>query len=318
MWSASSPWPVISWKRTPPKPPPTTTGIEPEGAGTASSRVSALRRRLLGDLAGVVFEQLEAAVGAERLGAGLDRAVAAGDRLGADPDAGAVVAGEEAVGVGDGDLAAGLGVGGGELGDLGALARAPARRARAAAPPCARPATSSGRRSIGSGVVCRACSGRGSRALAAQRRGGLVGGALEVGRVEAVDVGEVGGVAVDHAHPGALLGAGLDRLDPRLVDRQRQPAAPFGEDLGEAAAVGERAGEHALGDVLVDQLAHARRSSCFASRRPRSARPAATKSSAPLLESLGVVGAAAVGVVEAGEGRRAMRRRRMKAAASSA
>ena len=52
-----------------------------------------LARRLLGDRAGVVFEELEAAVGAERLGAGLDRVAAAGDGLGADPDAGAVVAG---------------------------------------------------------------------------------------------------------------------------------------------------------------------------------------------------------------------------------
>ena len=70
--------------------------------------------------AGVVFEQLEAAVGAEGLGAGLDRVAAAGDRLGAEPHAGAVVAAEEALGVGDGDLAAGLAVGGGELGDLAA------------------------------------------------------------------------------------------------------------------------------------------------------------------------------------------------------
>ena len=49
-----------------------------------------------GDRAGVVFEQLEAAVGAERLGPGLDRLAAAGDGLGADPHPGAVVAGEEA------------------------------------------------------------------------------------------------------------------------------------------------------------------------------------------------------------------------------
>ena len=69
--------------------------------GRASSRVSALRAGLLGDQARVVVEQLEAAVGAERLEAGLDRVVAAGDGLDADPGAGAVVAGEQAVGVGD-------------------------------------------------------------------------------------------------------------------------------------------------------------------------------------------------------------------------
>ena len=79
-----------------------------------------LARRLLGDRRRFVFEQLEAALGAERLGAGLDRLAAAGDGLGADPGAGAIVAAEQAVGVGDGDLAPGLGVGGGELGDLAA------------------------------------------------------------------------------------------------------------------------------------------------------------------------------------------------------
>ena len=47
-------------------------------------------------------------------------------------------------------------------------------------------------------------------------------------RLQPVDVGEVGGGAVDHADPGALLGARLDRLDPRLVDCQRHPAPPFG------------------------------------------------------------------------------------------
>ena len=93
---------------------------------------------LLGDQPGVFFEQLEAAVGAEGLGAGLDLVAAAGDGLHADPGAGAVVAGEEAVGVGDRDHAAGLGVGGGQLGDLVAHRRGRAGRAPAAAPPCGR------------------------------------------------------------------------------------------------------------------------------------------------------------------------------------
>ncbi len=93
MWSASSPWPVISWKSTPPKPPPTTTGIEAGGRRAGVEQGQRLARRLLGDQRRVVFEQLEAAVGAEGLGAGLDRVAAAGDRLGADPGAGAVVAG---------------------------------------------------------------------------------------------------------------------------------------------------------------------------------------------------------------------------------
>ena len=182
-------------------------------------------RRLLGDQPRVVFEQLEAAVGAERLGPGLDRAVAAGDRLGADPGAGAVVAGEEAVGVGDRDLAPGLGVGGGELGDLVARAaaalvelaqqlRLARRRHIFGARPRSAAARSTGRARQRPSARVR---------LAAQRRGGFVGGPLEVGRVEPVDVGEVGGGAVDDADPGALLGARLDRLDPRLVDRHRGP-----------------------------------------------------------------------------------------------
>ena len=141
--------------------------------------------------------------------------------------------------------------------------------------------TSSGRCSIGSGVVSRACSGRGSRALGAERGGGFVGGAFDVGGVEAVDVGEVGGVAVDDADAGALLGAGLDRLDPPLVDRQRLAAAAFGEDLGEAAAVGERPGQRPLGERLVDRPAH--RFGFFPATSIR--RPAATNSSAPLRES---------------------------------
>ena len=101
MWSASRPWPVISWKRTPPKPPPTTTGIEPAGAGPGIEQGQGLAGRLAGDRPRVVFEQLEAAVAAQRLGAGLDRVAAAGDRLDADPGAGAVVAGEQPLGVGD-------------------------------------------------------------------------------------------------------------------------------------------------------------------------------------------------------------------------
>ena len=60
-----------------------------------------------------------------------------------------------------------------------------------------------------------------------------------------------------------------------------QPAAAFGEDLGEAAAVGERPRQDALGDGGIDQLAHA------FGRFPATSirRPAATNSSAPAVES---------------------------------
>src|SRR4029077_10566917 len=75
----------------------------------------------------------------------------------------------------------------------------------------------------------------------------------ELGRVEAVDVGEVGGAGAQPPPAGPLFGAGLDRLDPRLVDRQGQAGAPFGEQLGELAAVGESAGEDALGNRRGEQ-----------------------------------------------------------------
>ena len=85
MWSASRPWPVISWKSTPPKPPPTTTGIAPAGAGSASRSSETLVRRLGGDRLGrPVVDELEAPVAAERLEAGLDAIVAPGDHLGAE------------------------------------------------------------------------------------------------------------------------------------------------------------------------------------------------------------------------------------------
>src|SRR5207253_8598700 len=117
--------------------------------------------------------------------------------------------------------------------------------------------------------------------LAPQRRRGFVGGALQLGRLEAVDVGEVGGAAVDDANARPLLGARLDRLDPGLVDRHRLAAPAFGEDLGKAAAVGESPREHPLGDGLVEQLAHPFSLLPATSIR----RPAATNSSAPLRES---------------------------------
>ena len=115
-----------------------------------------------GDRARVVFEQLEAAMAAERLVPGLDRVAAAGDRLDADPGAGAIVAGEEPLGVGDRDLAPRLAVGGEHLRRPRRPRRGRARRARAGAPPCARPAPPPGGCSIGCGVVSTACSARGS------------------------------------------------------------------------------------------------------------------------------------------------------------
>ena len=250
------------------------------GRRTGVEQGQRLPRCLLGDQAGIVFEQLEAAVGAERLRPGLDRVATAGDRLGADAGASAVVAAQQALGVGDGDLAAGLGVGGGELGYLGAAA------ARSLVELAQQRRLALGGNVFGPALDRQRRARHGAQrprlpALAAQRRRGLVGGALEVGGVEPVDVGEVGGAVGDDPHTGALLGAGLDGLDPRLVDRHREPAPPFDEDLGEVPAVGQRPGEDALGDRGFDQLAHP------FDRFPATSisRPAATNSSAPATES---------------------------------
>ena len=70
---------------------------------------------------------------------------------------------------------------------------------------------------------------------------------------EPVDVGEVGRLADDHAHAGAALGAALHALDPRLVDRQAKAGALLAEDLGEVAAVLERALDDAGGQLCLDQ-----------------------------------------------------------------
>ncbi len=236
-----------------------------------------------GDRGGVVVEELEATVPAEGLGAGLDPVAAAGDGLGADPHPGAIVAAEQAGGVGDRDLAPRLAVGGHRLrylaaGRAGALVQL----------------TQQLRLTGGGDVAWRALDRLraplfGTKrprlgAIAAQRRRRLVGRPLDVGGVEAVDVGEVGRAAAQHPHPGSLFGAGLHRLDPRLVDRQGQAAAPFGEDLGELAAVGEGAGDDPLGNRRVEQLRSV--THCFGFFPATSiSRPAATKSSPPISES---------------------------------
>ena len=68
---------------------------------------------------GIAVEQLEAPVGAQRLEAGLHRAVTPRDDLRSEPDAGAVVGREQPLGVEHGDPPASLAVAGRRLGDLG-------------------------------------------------------------------------------------------------------------------------------------------------------------------------------------------------------
>ena len=90
-------------------------------------------------------------------------------------------------------------------------------------------------------------------ALAARRRRDRGRGALQVALAEPVDVREVARLAADHADPGAALGAALDVLDPRLVDRQPEARSLLAEQLGEVAAVGERPLHHPLGEPGLDQ-----------------------------------------------------------------
>ena len=162
MWSASSPWPHASWNSTPPAPRRSTTGSLPDGAGTASSSVTARARR-----------------GAARPRSGSissksskpDRAaralrspvcmpgVAGRDALHHQARAHLVVVGEQAVGVGDLDAAVRVGVRRGDRRDRAALARArPRRRVRAARPCAASRPSRAATTSCGRGAALRASS----------------------------------------------------------------------------------------------------------------------------------------------------------------
>ncbi len=73
MWSASRPWPVISWKRTPAE-----AAADHHRHRAGGRRIGVQqgerdpRGALGGALGGAVLDQLEAAVAAQRLEAGLD------------------------------------------------------------------------------------------------------------------------------------------------------------------------------------------------------------------------------------------------------
>ena len=197
-----------------------------------------MRGRLLGDPARIALEQLVAAVTAERLGPGLDRAVLPRHRLGADPDPGAIVGRVGAGRVRNHDLAANLGVGDAQLHD----------RVTLRATPLVELAQQLGLALSGNLLRAQAHLLRSRlRRLerqrlgprAAQRRGDLLRGAKQVGLGEPVDVGEVGRPVLDHPQPGPLLGTRDDILDPRFVDAHLQASAALGEQLRELAPVGE-------------------------------------------------------------------------------
>ncbi len=148
-----------------------------------------LSRRIGGDpLGGAAGDELEAAVAAEGLEAGDDDVSAAGHRLRAEPHPGAVVGGVQALGVCDLNAAAAVGVGGHHLVDLGAggAGGLVAGAQQVGLLRCGH---------VGGVDVDLLQLGRlgGAQRLrlgapGAERRGDRVGGALEIGLGEPVDV----------------------------------------------------------------------------------------------------------------------------------
>ena len=94
-------------------------------------------------------------------------------------------------------------------------------------------------------------TGLAGRALGC-RRGGI-GRVAEPVLAEVGGVGVAGGLAPDHADPGAPFTSGGEFLDLAVVEPRRRQAAVFGEHLGEVAAVPERRLERALKNRLFDQ-----------------------------------------------------------------
>ena len=163
-----------------------TTGIRPDGAGTASSNVSAVFAGLPADVLGRKgVEELEAHRAAGRVVPGLHSGVAGGDALHRHARADPVVVGDESVGVRDEDAAAGVGVRRGHRRDRAARVSRPRHRHGPGARPCGasrRSRAGRPRRSIGwlavaaSATVCvpppppRAAPAAASAALAAVLR----------------------------------------------------------------------------------------------------------------------------------------------------
>src|SRR4029453_15113213 len=71
---------------------------------------------------------------------------------------------------------------------------------------------------------------------------------------EAVDVAVVGRVALHDPDAGASLPTALRALDAAVVQRDPKRLARLGIQLGEVAAAGERALEHALRKRRIDEV----------------------------------------------------------------
>src|SRR4051812_34776616 len=213
-----------------------------------------LTRRALGHLGGIALEDLEPHVAAKRLVAGLDPALAPRHDLGAEPHTCAVVGRGDAVGVEDLDYAAVLGVAHHHLrnrgvvrtGALVALAQELCLAARVD-----RLGTFADRVHFGTGRRLQRCDLAWVATADCLRY--RFGHAQQVVLAQAVDVAEVGRVALHYAYAGAALAAGLGALDLRVVYPQAEAIAVLGIDLAEVAAVRQGAFEHTLGELVADQ-----------------------------------------------------------------
>ena len=163
------------------------------------------RRSLGGALGGALGDQLEAAMPAQGLEAGLDRAVSPGNHLDAQPHPGSVVDGEPPLGVGDRDPASALGVARLHLGHLAA------RRAGALIAGAKQLGLAVGRH-LGGGHgdllergPLRRRQGLDLATVAARRRRHGGRGALQLALPQPVHMSEVAGLAAHHPNPGAAL-----------------------------------------------------------------------------------------------------------------
>ena len=208
------------------------------------------------------------------------RSLAARDDLRAEPHPRAVVGGQQAVGVGDLDLAPSLVVDGGDLRHL--VAGRPRALVALAQQLClarSRHRLRAESRSPGGAGAAAARSGCGVVRSDPHRRRDLIGEALQVALGEPVDVGEVGRLAGDHADRGAGLLPALGALQTAVVERQRERRAALDVQVGEVAAAPQRTLEQALGEVGRKQ----RRASGIGGLLPsRPASPAPARAAAPL------------------------------------
>ena len=191
-----------------------------------------------------------------RLEAGLHAGVADRDALHAEAGADAVVLDEQAVGVGDEHLPAGVGVGRAHLADRVALGPG---RVVGALEHLGLAGLADRLRQLTHVVRPRHRApferhdpGLAGLAAGGGRRG--LRGVAEPGLGEVGGVGVAGGVTTDDADTGAALTTRREFLDLAVVEPRRRHPSVFREHLGEVATVTQRRLERALKNCLFDQV----------------------------------------------------------------